>query len=459
MSNGIIEIFLRTGAPDVADYPDTGYKYLWLEEIASETILRYKDSLAAGGTVGNVGTSGTSTSKWELVNGALRPLNNEEIWIGKPGAGASASFGEGDSYNDEITVLSFDGTSYVDETSKILSEDANRLTFPNTSVNTAIYICSDKQGGGDYIPHYGTKLYITAVATLGSGDIAFEYYNGSSWVEFNHMTVHASPPYTHYANELFASTGEHYYYYDLDIRNSIAKVTVNSLNRYWIRMRIVGNSITTSPEFDKIKLHSNHAEFKSDGTRLKFGTARTLRKLPLTFGAFNGANDSPDNQDIYLSDTLGIGRTENDFENNVIDRTGFCQMIPLDMDTSTKLELTAYVFSNATGNARFNIRWATSTDGDDCYTSTISSPTTAPNQRSQTIIIPLVAGKITGGEVEIDIPEALLHSAISGIPDLLWLTMERDATHETDTVNGSVFMIDFAVFYHAWRDGGYTGAF
>lgn len=53
--NGVKEIFLKTGAPDPSDLPDTGYVYKWLEDEGGIPVYKYRDS---SGTDGNIGVKG-----------------------------------------------------------------------------------------------------------------------------------------------------------------------------------------------------------------------------------------------------------------------------------------------------------------------------------------------------------------------------------------------------------------
>ena len=64
------------------------------------------------------------------------------------------------------------------------------------------------------------------------------------------------------------------------------------------------------------------------------------------------------------------------------------------------------------------------------------------------------------GEIVINLP-GVNPNPSTGQPDLIWLTIERDATgsNANDTYNGNVTVVQMGVYYIKWRDGGHVTGF
>ena len=186
--DGVKEIFLKTGAPDVGVNPDAGYIYKWIEKVGSEHLYKGRDS---AGNDFNIGTTGGLTQYFGTHGDHLYTLNNEGLEIGQPQEGAEVFLGKGSYYNEDIKVLDWNGSIYSDRTSDVLTEDANKLDFPNVNTGTALYFCSQKENT-DYITHPGFRAKIDTAGNLGAGSIAFEAWNGTSWFEFVHSVAEAN---------------------------------------------------------------------------------------------------------------------------------------------------------------------------------------------------------------------------------------------------------------------------
>lgn len=384
-----------------------------------------------------------------------------ELSVGLPGLGLESVFGEGDSYVLKRKIYTFDGSSYVDVSDEAVEVGGgSTVTFPNVNANSAIYISTELEDtAGVSLKHLGLKLNITQAAVLGAGDLAFEYFDGVGWTEFNHMLSQANRPYLPKANDKFSETGSFQLRYDPNIESDWTENDVPSSgdNSFWIRIRIV-TAITTAPIFDQIKLHTSRTEINADGFIEFFGAARPVKKLPITFGSFIAANASPANQDIYLSDNLGVGRNENEFVDGVTDRTAIAQYLPKEIATAAGIYLTFSFFgeSGTPGNSNWTIRWALSKDGDSVYNGTGGAPTTATGERSLNSVV-AVPGSFQQQSVSflLEIPEAIAERL--GDPgDVLWISIERAGGSAPDTYGGNIVIIDLAAYYTSWKIGGHV---
>lgn len=384
----------------------------------------------------------------------------DKLNVGLPNNPQEAAFGGGNSYNTAALFYEFDGSTFSTVKPELTAEDGTTFTFSNTNVNTALYI-SNLYG----IPFRGLKVKVDSVAVLGGGSIVYEYWDGSSWTEFNHMSSLSSGTYLPFGNDqftAFAGTGNFQIRFDERIVGDWVTNDPISLGvpLYWVRIRIA-SAITTSPTFDKIKIDSDRTEFNEDGYKESFGNARSIRKFPITYGSFVAGVNSPSNQDIYLSDGVFAGRNENEFANGTTDSTGVGLIVPYDIDTSCpiKVRLNIQGESNVAGAIRFELRWAFTFRGQPIYTTTGNAPAVNVTERSTEQTVSYTAGEIFRTVAiqtfELEIPELIAQIAGGDGGDLLMITIERNANNPADTYNGNVIINDIAFEYTSWRDGGH----
>ena len=275
------------------------------------------------------------------------------------------------------------------------------------------------------------------------------------------MITQANAPYLSRANEKFERTESNQVRFDPDIRSdwSLNDPVGLGVNLYWVRFRL-SSPLNTLPVFDQFKAHTNRMEINADGFQEMFGAARVRKKFPITYGSFQAAANSPGNRDLYLSDSLFVGREENQFSGSARDNTGFAQFLPYDLDTSSDLllELAFIGESNGSGTVEFTVYWDTSFDGDGVFQSTNQAPTESNNQRSQTFTFEFGSNERRQQKTvktRLNIPEAIIRR-IDSVSDILWVGLERDAGNGNDDYNGNVSVIELALYYQAWNEGGYS---
>jgi len=409
----------------------------------------------------------TNTSVIEGYFFNITPDDNQlrclsELSVGLPGSGRESAFGQGDSTVLGMLVYTYDGSTYTDVSEDAASSSGSTFTFPNTNTNSAIYVGFAFDTVSP-IQFYGIKNFITTAAVLGSGDIVFEYWNGA-WTEFNHMQTQSDRPHQSLANDKFTDTGSFQALFDPRLEDDWAVNDPVSFgtNVYWIRLRI-SSSITTAPIFEKFKIHTNRMELESDGFQRMYGLSRIEEKFPITFGGlFSNVGKAPTDQDFYLSDNLGIAATGNSFPTNQDRAIIFSQFIPFELDTSAPVKLTISYFVDTalSGVIQWVVDWATSAEMDPVYTSTALAPTTFTNERNVTVLDTVGASENNKDRVktiELEIPEAVTQQASNAPNSKLWLRLTRDVSG-SDTYAGNAILTDFALFYTAWREGGYAGA-
>lgn len=383
-----------------------------------------------------------------------------ELGVGSPDRPSESAFGEGDSYTRGILVYQYDDTNgYNDITEEAKSNVGSGFGWSDTAVNSAIYMTSTLQKSdlSDYVQYFGVKVSITTSGVIGTGAAITEYWNGASWVPFTIMRTEGSPPFLPRAESLVdAPTGDYQLRHNALMELDWAKTDPMGLGNdyYWTRVRIT-SPITTSPVFEQLKVHSNRTEFNEDGWVEYFGKARQIGRLPWTYGMLEAAAASPANQDNYLSDNLDVGKRENAFANNTIDRIGLLAPVPFDMDTSTPIRMRwATSYSGNVGDVDWIIRWGYSTENDLVYFTQGGAPATHPTEQSTslTVTVPATVNQLQWNAVDLSVfginPR---HS--DGISDILWVTIERDGS--TDTFSGTAAMVALSADYLKWTEGGH----
>lgn len=412
----------------------------------------------------NVRTLVSSTTEGDPAN-----VSTRELHVGTSELGRETCLGEGDSTARGMLVYSYDGASFTDVSNIARSVSGSTFSFPTTA-GSGFYCSSDliDHSTQDYKKFFGLKTIFSTPMSQGTGSYVWEYWNGSSWINFNIMLTMSDPPYLSKAKVLDAITGSTQIRFASDLAgtsppfNNVGGWQKNDpvgsgTPRYWIRFRIV-EDITTAPNIEQIKLHSNRTEANSDGWMEYFGTARPTNVLPLDFALSSPATlsaQAPQDVTVFLSDTIFIERKGNGFRNNRVDLTSFNTLLPPDVDTSTTilLLLTYVVEASTTGAVDWVVRYATSRVGDGVFFSEAEAPTTVGSEKEVTLTDTIP----TNGEkkqrtvgIELDVSDSIFWDN-EGNSDLLWIQIARDGNN--DTFQGQVNLINILARYIKWNNG------
>ncbi len=386
-----------------------------------------------------------------------------ELHVGTPEFPAESVFGEGDSYTRGMLIYTFDtGTlTYKDVTvSGSTTGDGLAVQFPSESIDNMIYLASTLQDVNDYKKYFGQKMTVTQAYLSGSGGFVLgEYYTTGGWKKYNRMITQAVGEFLPLPNTQQGQTGSFQYRSDWRMNQDWIKndAVGYGTNLYWTRWRII-SPISRSNDIDQIKLHSNRSEINEDGWLEYFGRARPFGTLPWDAGLLLPGAASPVSQDVYLSDTLDVGRLNNQFANNATDRIGLNAYLPDDLDTSCPIQLQWSIIGSTTeaNNINWNIRWGYSTDGIGVYPDVASAPDFAANgsEQSQSLSVSppatLESQKTYQANLEVDNMVARRGSGSFG--DMLWVTLERP---NGDPYGGTVSLINISAKYTKWCEGGH----
>lgn len=381
-----------------------------------------------------------------------------DIRIGTVEDPTNIAIGEGKYNVDNFTALQNDNLevgTWTDISAEVKSEtDGEPPLFAGTAAGNCIYI------GTDLIPK-GVKIHVITAVTLGdvqNADVIPEYWNGSTWTYLPIMSNYAETPFYFKTTPFVNSVGKYQIRFGLHNGSTIAKKTLNGYNKYWCRWRIV-NTWSSVPSIEYIKIHTNSTEINKDGFLEYFGDARPISKLDWSIIMTEPANSIPDSQDVYLSDQLGVGRVNNKFKDNTTDRIGLNEFLPTDLDTSfpVKVKFSAVGDTAAAGNVEFIARWNVSNNGSSIYRTTAAAPSSSVGEKSASTVIAMTSADVAyRGEITVDLA-GVNPNPSSGQPDLLWLSIERNATggNANDTYVGNVTIVQMGVYYIKWRDGGH----
>lgn len=394
-----------------------------------------------------------------------------ELHVGTPEHPYESTFGEGDSYTNGMLVYTYNGFTYTDVSTAAQSFSGSTFALPGTTVNNAIYISSDrKDSSGNYVQFEGQKVEMGGTAlNVGSGELVHEYWNGSSWVEFETMCTNADLFYR-YSKYCYyrPSTSEQVRYSPEINGNWVANdPPTTGTNRYWVRIR-VKTAITTAPVFEQFRIHSNNTEINSDGTLTFHGDARKNRTFifspeNLFFGkgsslpdnyAFNvGSGAVSWTDERSLAAFTGIGSSQEELTGSIA--------LPKGIDTSNGLIIKIYWMKKTSGTG--NVKWKIDHLVDAVQNVKAidgSNEATAPRTTGDAIdvtsgstITTVATGSSTAASVPILSQFEKIDISDFYEGDTLFVRLYRDAGDAEDTYVNDAIMLGFEVSGTFWTIG------
>lgn len=332
-------------------------------------------------------------SGWKSAVGFLSLYNDDGIFD-DPGTKVEGGFfignvdnptelvvGEGNSSIINMNVLystnvtNIGGATYTNNTNAARTKgDPSFTMFSSLTNGNGLFI------GNTSRKFYGIKVDIVTALTAGSGILTWYYHNGTSWVEFDVMWTLADAPYTHFGRNCFNTTASEQIRFNYNAINANwATQTVNSINAYWVYVRIGRptadtlypnirpqntNSITTSPVLQRIKLHTNRTEINKDGYIEYFGSQE--KKVHVDYlGAKEDPNRTAGTANITLSSNVSISRQYSSFSGNSLSGQLIEIILPYSADTSRPLNVDIYwkVDNTSLGNVRLYMNYVVLTAG------------------------------------------------------------------------------------------------
>jgi len=369
-----------------------------------------------------------------------------ELHVGSPESGSESVFGEGDSYIRGLLAYTYDGTTYTDISDDVKSYSGSTFTFPNLNVNSAIYLGSDLvvSNTADYHQSLGIKMSL--VTSQSGGAIVAEYWDGSSWTEFNTMTAESGGSYYRKSDQLFSvGAGSYQVRYDPFIDEDWTKNNDPSYaggNRYWVRFRIT-STLSIAPIFEQFKLHSNRTELNNDGYNEMMGRARPYITVSVPWSTFQDSASKMGDKDLYLTDNCHTGFKKNKFDGDG-DSIGTVFTIPNWVDTSAPMKVKVVLVPAYSGTLEMKVFLNSSLDGDSIST---ALPGSTIGEISSSISKTVVSGEQITYFFDLDISDKGIQYDDSD-PETLWLNLES-----TDLDGGEIYGMVFDIGFLSWRTG------
>ena len=397
-----------------------------------------------------------------------------ELHVGAIYNPSASDFGEGSDHVSGIHVFqSTNDTSFNDITNLVIPSGSSSPVFAGTSVGEMLYIGNSNNFKFPYI-HIELDQGVTPKVNINTNLINLEYWNGSSWGTADMMSTQARAPYMAFATDGFAA-GE--YNYRFSPRPGWTQTTINGTAGYWIRFRIVGGGITTNPVVTLLKLGSNQTRIGEDGFVEYFGSAESFVRLPFDLNWLKPSGSQPSNQDTFISDSIGVGRSLNKYNAGEFRQAGFITELPEEIDTSHVLVLRFRYFTNNvnSGNILTRVVWGYNLDILDdpeqpgplpspslssVFPTTGAAPTSAAGDIGEILkTITISSGtnnRMMTIDYDLDICQ-LVPGRIGGSKtgDLLWVTFARLGNDAQDTYPGYMSFIQMTPYYKKWSEGAY----
>ena len=367
---------------------------------------------------------------------------------------SKVAIGEGTYDIDGVVAFT---NSYLEEgawedvtTSSISDGQPPYNFFQGTTPGNCFYIGRDDNA-------VGVKIQILAPATgAGFYDVAWEYWDGSIWKEFDVFQSSATPPYYTIRGSFVSAADKYQIRFGLTSNTTIGTKLLHTANKKWVRARVI-NTLSSIPVAGYCKLHVNATEGDSDGFLEFYGNARQIDNLQeWNVAMMKDINGTALTQDVYLNDKVGLKGKK--FHKNSNDRIGISDFLPFEADLGFpfKIKFSCFGDENVNGNVQFSALWGTSTHGSNVYTNVIDTTSYTMNEHNYSNVIVNIdaSGVEKRAEISLDFC-GIVTNPSDGNPDLVWMTLQRDSDSDNDTYNGNVILMQTNVIFVKWCSGGH----
>lgn len=377
---------------------------------------------------------------------------------GTPEIPSKVGFGEGLYINNGIVVLTNDnleGGIWVDNTLAALIDPSVSVTgfnlFQSTGADNCLYF-------GSSYDIFGFKINITVPTTSITPleDVIWEFWNGSTWLQFYTMATYPDYPCYTYENCFVSLLSKFNIRFGITTTAPLVNKTLNGFDKKWLRLRVV-NALSSVPVGGYVKIHTNSTRINNDGFIEYFGNARlntlmNIRPYP--------SNSLPGSNELFMDNTLSLIKPNNVFTSNNLIRLGFNFKMPIQIDTSFPIKLNlSFVGDNSTsGNVYWTVRYCYCTENDPIYLN-ITDATNNPNVsiltiNKTTIINASQNNKDLRQTIDIDV-HAIPANPSTNVNYIFYAVLERNANVGSDTYLGNIIMSYMDCNYISWSGGGH----
>lgn len=363
--------------------------------------------------------------------------------------------GEGQYPNTGICVYSnsyLEEGVWTDNSVAALDTVSDFAIFSGTSLGNCIYL-----GSPFNIPGFKIETIVPTNMEVETSDIAWEYWNGTAWIQVSAMQTQAAKPcYTSLVSFVNA-VGKYHIRFGITSATAMVAKTLNGMSKLWVRGRLL-KDIDRSPQASYLKFHTNCQVINCDGFTEYFGDARNIRNALPGFNLTMSSSSEPaSNQELFVSQKLSLGLKGNVFRAGQATLVGSRVGIPTNLDGSFPItvELAFVGSANTPGNVNWNFSYSTTREGDPVYFNSADAPT-QPEYQVSTAVAVTAANQDTRASVTLDVSNFNINAADQKT-SILWLSIERDASvdNNLDTYSGDIALFLVKGSYITWNNGSH----
>jgi hypothetical protein len=375
----------------------------------------------------------------------------------------SMTMGQGTYDINGVSVLTNDNLeagNWSDVTQAAITEVSTPFSiFPGVTAGNALYIGRNDNPVGVYF-----EVITGTTGTTNRNDLTWEYWNGTTWISFGVWQCSTIVPFYTLSNSFVSVAGTYNLRFGLTSQSPLVTKTLNGQSKYWVRCRIV-NNLSSIPVGQYCKFHVNSIQIDNDGYQEYYGDSRSITSLPHWSQKLMSASVSTlQTTNLFLSSKLGFISDNAIFSAGQLSRVGINGFVPKDADLSfpVKIDVSLIGTGNTGGTVALTARWNTTNSGSNIYfgvtgitgpTGSAIAPSSSVGEMNQTILISTVNTE-SRGSFNLDFSNVVTNPS-SGLSDLVWLSIERDATSSPDTYLGDIVIMQYNVSYVKMYSGGH----
>ena len=371
--------------------------------------------------------------------------------VGDKTAPGISFFGQG-SYNVAgVQYLKFNGSTFTDVSNDLKPSAGTTTTLFDDLTNSIFYVGDDEK-------FYSLEYDVN---TILSGDLQFEYWDGSAWTVFNTQTTQADIPYGSYEDVAFSAIEEQDTRFNIELSGSTfnwTQTAVNGSTQYWIRSLPSAPPLTTSPVLNFLRILYNTTKIDKNGVSLRFGNSRAYKTIVFdlnTLRSPGSAATRPADQDLYFGEDSRLGREQNSL--GVGDIVGFSFFAPNDLDSSSPIKVYLAYCSSSTAAVQSNYSLQVTIGnlhiGDLVYFTQAAANGNQIRDQFQTSV-PLPVNQTNGRfaqiiEIPASVPFIRSRNTAGQLEELLHVDIER----ESDGNSNDLVLIQVTLSYLSFSDG------
>jgi len=289
-----------------------------------------------------------------LISGFQDPVQEMTGFLGDasfgdPELGSVVRIGEGQSYTQDMNVITTDDTATdtteggnfidVSDIAAANSDSTATFSFQGVGANHTILVGSEKESSTDKLKVLGFHIYQTLRAIEDSErSFILEYWNGTQWTEKKIMAV--SEEYEHtYANAIFIRSNSDEIFHNRAYDDETKK-TINGKNLYWLRFRIT-DTLIQAPTFLQWRLQTSKISVSQQGIIRFISTARFRKNIfsPNNYGRLGNVTSGSNAVGVGASPYGWTHNVRSSIINNVSDALHLQFSLPLGVCTSCPINI------------------------------------------------------------------------------------------------------------------------